>query len=383
MAKVQLATKILLLGGAAMFVICQHRSQVALRGENQLLREELAQLTSDNERLSGQLGASNGAAASRLAVTSMRTGGASESEAALPASPLIASMLHGGEAPRLTGAQLEHYLDENHRSAASLLSAYRTSGDRALLKEAVENYPGDARVAFEAAMDKDAAPAERRPWLEAFKKAAPENPLANYLSALDYFKSGQSDQAVQELTAASTRAGFADYTLERIQADVEAYRGAGYSEAEAKMAATWGIALPQLAQMKALAQSMVGVAGSYRQGGDAQSEQAMLQMVIGLGRQLDSEPGSPVPLVTRLVGISVEGLALGAMDPSAAYGEGTVRDQFDRLAQRRTSIRGLVQQSVPFQEQMTSQDWLNYNERTLGFGEENALTWLLNKYGQR
>ena len=103
----------------------------------------------------------------------------------------------------------------------------------------MEKFPGDPGVAFEAACKKDASPTERREWLEAFKKAAPDNPLANYLSALDYFKSGQSDQALQELTAALDRPGFADYTEERIQTDEEAYRAAGFSEAEAKMAATW------------------------------------------------------------------------------------------------------------------------------------------------
>ena len=85
----------------------------------------------------------------------------------------------------------------------------------------MEKYPGDPAVAFEAVFKKDASPTERREWLEAFKKAAPENPMADYLSALDYFKSGLTDQAVQELIAASGRQGFADYTVERIQTDEE------------------------------------------------------------------------------------------------------------------------------------------------------------------
>jgi hypothetical protein len=32
---------------------------------------------------------------------------------------------------------------------------------------------------------------------------------------------------------------------------------------------------------------------------------------------------------------------------------------------------------------MTPEDWLSYNERTRTFGEENAIDWLLNKYGQK
>ncbi|SPE60496.1 conserved exported hypothetical protein [Verrucomicrobia bacterium] len=381
--RVPLAVAGLLLGGAAIIVVSQHQSQTALRSENERLRQQLAQLASENETLSNRLNRVRGTPKPRLPAPPMRGAAASESAEELLATNLIARLVHGGEAPRLSAGQIKGYLDENHRSAGSLLSAYRTSGDPALLKEALEKYPGDPEVAFEALLGKDASPAERREWLEAFKQAAPENPMANYLSALDYFKAGQTDQAVQELIAATGRQSFADYPVERIQADEEAYRAAGYSEADAKMAATWGVALPQLADLKSLAQNMVDLAASYRGAGDETSAQAALQMVIALGEQMDASSGTCVPLVTRLVGLAVERMALSSMDPSSAYGNGTVQDQLDQLAQRKNSISDLAKQLAPFQEQMSSEDWVSYNERTLSFGEENAIGWLLNKYGQQ
>src|SRR6266404_2851690 len=264
MTKIQLAVTAVLFGGAAIIVISQHRSQAALREQNEFLRQKLAQLFSENENLSNRQKRVRSAPALRLPAPPMQ--GVASSPSAEEPSPtnLIASLVHGGEVPPLTTAQISRYLDENHRSAASLLAGCRTSKAPELLKEAMEKYPGDPKVAFEAVLNKDASPTERRDWLEAFKKAAPENPLAAYLSALDYFKSGQTDQAVQDLIAASGRQGFADYTLERIQTDAEAYRAAGYSEADAKMAATWGVTLPQVAEMKALAQNMVDLAASYR-----------------------------------------------------------------------------------------------------------------------
>ncbi len=383
MTRVELAVTCLLLSGAAIIVVSEHRSQTALRDQNESLRRELAQLGSDNESLSNRLARIKGAVAPRLPAPAMPGVSASESAEELSATNLIARMVHGGGAPPLTAAQIKRYLDANHRNAPSLLSAYRTSQDPALLQEAMEKYPGDPEVAFEAALRKDASPSERRQWLDAFKNAAPENPMADYLSALDYFKSGQTDQAVRELVAASGRQGFADYTADRIQTDEEAYRGAGYSEADAKMAATWGVALPQLAEMRTLAQNMVDLAASYRNAGDETSAQAALQMAVGLGEQLDASTGTSVPLITRLVGIAVERMALDSMDPSSGYGDGTVQEQLDQLAQRRSSIKDLVAQTVPFQEQMTPEDWLNYTERTLNFGEENAIGWLLNKYGQK
>ncbi|HWX22185.1 MAG TPA: hypothetical protein VN578_19970 [Candidatus Binatia bacterium] len=380
MTRVQLAVTGLLLGGAAIIVMSQHRSQTALRDQNELLRQKLAQLGSENESLSDRGTRIPGL---RLPAPPMQGIATSDSAAELSATNLIACLVHGGEVPPLTAAQIKRYLEENHRSAASLLSAYRTSKDPALLQEAMEKYPGDPQVAFEAVLKKDASPPERREWLEAFKKAAPENPLPAYLSALEHFKSGQTDQAVHDLGAATGRQGFADYTVERIQTDEEAYRAAGYSAAEAKMAATWGVTLPQLAEMNTLGKNMVELAASYRQAGDQTSAQAALQMVIGLGQQLDATSGTCVPLVTRMVGMAVERTAFDAMDPSSAYGDATVQQQLDQLAQRKHSIQDLVKQSAPFQQQMTAEDWLNYNERTVSFGEENAIGWLLNKYGPK
>jgi len=88
--------------------------------------------------------------------------------------------------------------------------------------------------------------------------------LLNYLLALDYFKSGQADQAVQELVAASGKQQFQDYTLDRMQDDEEAYLAAGYSVAEAKTIPGSQLLLPQLKQLKDVGLSLVDLAKSYR-----------------------------------------------------------------------------------------------------------------------
>src|SRR5205823_14320611 len=162
--------------------------------------------------------------------------------------------------PKLTAEQVEPYLRANRRNAASLLAAYRTTGDAALLAEATGQYPNDPQVAFEVAFKKDASPEERHQWLEALKKSDAGNSLPNYLSALDYFKAGQADQAVQELIAASGKQQFQDFTLDRMQDDEEAYLAAGYSVAEAKTISGMQLLLPQLKQIKDLSQQMIDLA---------------------------------------------------------------------------------------------------------------------------
>jgi hypothetical protein len=228
----------------------------------------------------------------------------------------------------------------------------------------------------------DSSPAERRQWLDAFKQSSPQNSLANYLSALDYFKSGHADQAVQELNAAAAKPQFQDYSADFVQNDEEAWRAAGYSVAEAKTAASMLLLLPQLGQMKKLTQNIVSLANSYRQGGDEASAQMALQAGLNLGQRLDGSPGQS--LVSELTGGAIQSIALRAMDPAAPFGQDgqTVQARLDELAQQRAAIVKLTSQFDTMQERVSDQDWISYKDRWRSFGEQAALRWMVGKYGQ-
>jgi RNA polymerase sigma factor (sigma-70 family) len=365
-------------------LVVQYQSDLSLREKDQTLRrqqDQLAQLTAENERLSHLLKQAKSATLPRLPAPAMRASIATTvSTENLDRTNLIARVLKG-EWPKLTPEQIEAYLSENRRNAGSLLAVFRATDDKSFLKEAEEKYPNDPRVAY-AAVFKSDSPEERRQWLDQLKQSAPDNAMATYLSALDYFKSGQTDQAVQELTATSGKTQFQDYSWDFVQNAEEAWRAAGYSEGETRMVATWQLMLPQLAELKGLNDNIVTLANSYRQAGDEASAQAMTQMDQNLGQRLDSSVTTP--LVSQLVGIAIEQNALGTMDPASPYGDSgqTVKDYLDQLTQERTSIHDLVKQVESLQETMTPQDWINYNDRTRTFGEVNAIHWLLNKYGQ-
>jgi hypothetical protein len=105
---------------------------------------------------------------------------------------LIARLLKGEELPKLSPEQVQSYLEKNHRSVESLLAAFHATDDPAYLREAMERYPADPRLDY-VAWRRSQSPEERRQWLDAFKQSAPDNALANYLSARDYFKSGQNE----------------------------------------------------------------------------------------------------------------------------------------------------------------------------------------------
>jgi len=276
-----------------------------------------------------------------------------------PAEDLQATNLYArfkDKPPKLTAEQVEAYLKSNGRNASSLLAACRTSGDPALLKEAMEKYPNDPQVAFEAALDKNLSPEEQRLWLNALEKSAPDNALANYLSALNYFNSGQIDQGVQELTTTSGKQQFQDYTLDRWKDDEEAYLSAGYSAAEAKYLSMSQIPLPQLAPIKQLGQDLADLANAYNQSGDQASAQTTLQMAVNLGqRYVPSSPGEAV--IDQLVGLAVERMAFSAMNPNSPYGDSgqTVQDQLNQIAQQRAALKATMQQAGSLMETMPDQ----------------------------
>jgi RNA polymerase sigma factor (sigma-70 family) len=381
-----LITTIVVAGVATPWVI-QRQAQLKLGEENQSLRQQIAQLQTENKKLSGRLAHARSSLVLKLPAPPVRP---ATPPTGLPPEEATATNLYArlnglkDNSARLTPEQVASYLNTNRRSAASLLAAYRTTRDPALLEEAMQRYPDDPLVAFEAAFKKDGASEERRQWLEVFKKSASDNALPNYLSALDYFKAGRADQAVQELIAASGKQRFQDYTLDRLQDDEEAYLAAGYPVAEAKTIPAWQTLLPQLRQIKDLSQYMIDLANSYRQAGDQASEQAALQMAANLGQRY----GNPVagePEISRLVGLAVERNALNAMDPNSPYGEGgqTVKDRLDYLAQQSAQIKKLGQQTEALLPMMSDQDWISYKDRWRVFGEEAAGKWLINKYGQQ
>jgi hypothetical protein len=284
----------------------------------------------------------------------------------------------------LTAEQVEAYLRASGRKAFSLLAAYRTSGEPALLAEAMRNYPNDPQVAFEAVFTKDLPPEQRRKWLIALEQAAPDNALANYLSARDFLKAGQTDQAIQELTAAAAKPQFRDFTLERMQDNEEAYLAAGYSPAEAKFLGSSEVTLPQLAELKQLGLQMVELADAYRKAGDEASAQAVLDMAVGLGQRYGGGLAGD-SAISHAVGLVIERNALSAMDPNRPYGDSsrTVQDQLSLINQQKDALTSSFKANEPLLQAMSDQDWLSYVDRIKSSGDEAALRWAVGKLGRK
>jgi len=312
------------------------------------------------------------------------------SEAETPPATNLWDRVLNGDFPRVSPEQLEAYLEKHQRSAGSLMGALAATGDRAYLREALEKNPDDPRLNYVGYYLGDAAEgydysqpasAERRQLLDAFAKNAPDNALPNYLLALDYFKAGRNDQAAEQLAAASQKSKFQDYSLDYILDAEEAYRAAGWPEAQAKLVASAQLPLPHLSEGKQTAYRMVERAALYRQAGDEASAVAVEQVGLGLGQRMD-QPGQ-LTMIQELVGIAIERKILGSMDPNHALDDTgqTVQNRLDQLEQRKKSIRALHGVTDVYRT-LSDSEWISYSDRKRLFGETTAAEWLLKTHNQ-
>ena len=282
---------------------------------------------------------------------------------------------------KLSLQEVAPYLEAKQRNAESLLAAFRATGDTNLLREAVEKYPNDPRVNF-AAIFKSGSPQERRQRLDALIQAAPDNALGNYLSARDYFKAGQTDQAVEELLAAANKPKFQDYSGDTMESLEEAYSAAGYLPVAAKAVAAFSLELPHLAELRGLGQSLGELADRYRQAGDEASAQTALQMGVDLGRQVSESTGQTT-LIQDLVGIAIERNLLNTLDPASPYNSDgqTVKNRLDELARRRQTIKDIAggDNVLETLRVLPEQDQLAFFDRMKASGELEALRWARNR----
>jgi hypothetical protein len=281
--------------------------------------------------------------------------------------------------PKRPREEVEKYLERNKRSAASLLSAYGALQDTNYLREAATNFPNDPRVQL-SVLRRDIFPEERRKWLDLFKESSPENPLANYLSARDYFKGGQNELAVNEMLEATAKPGFKDYAMEFKLDEEELNLAAGRSSLQARLSsAAWAQDLmPQLSSLKALSQDVAALQKQYLAAGDSGSAENLAQAGLTLATALRSGDADKF-VIKQLVGNAIEAIMLSQLDPNRSYdfiGGQTPNDRLAELKDQRAVLRELtkgIQDALP---NMTEAELLSYTERQRLYGELEAMRWL-------
>jgi len=353
------------------------QQQAKLRGANEALRGQLAQLKADNEGLADRL---KSASASRSSappvVASVATNALATAATFQQVTQFIMSHL---ELPR---EQVEAYLRQNHRNAESLLAAFQVSHDPAYLREAATNAPTDPAVQC-AVLAHKVFPDEQRKWIDAFKASSPDNALPWYFSAQDYFKAKQPDQAIQELTQATRRQFYSDYGAQTCQAVEEMYDSAGWPELAAKAMAPGTSANgngPVPMVLKDLAGQALQIQQQDFSQGDAGAANSMAALGMALGDQL-RRSGQPID---QLVGIGIEKKLLAQLDPAGAYAflGRPVSEVLADLDQQKAAIREALQVRDQLRPTLDESELSNYWEREKLYGEMYALRWLQSKHRQ-
>jgi hypothetical protein len=280
---------------------------------------------------------------------------------------------------RLPREKAEAWLAKHHRDAASLLAVFRAQQDTNYLNEAATNFPNDPRVQI-AVLSRDAYPAERRKWLDAFKESSPSNSLADYFSAQNYFQEGKTEEALQDLLAANSKPQFDNHALENQLDAEELYADTGKTERES---ATLGLScmsmesIGQLPTLKRVAQGILEVMKAKSAGGQVEETTALAQLGLGLSDKLNSGDSGKF-LINQLVGMATENIALSQLDKNTAYDflDGKTPTQVLAESKRQKKELNQLAQKLPFAEtQMTDAEFANYNQRVKIYGELAAIKW--------
>jgi hypothetical protein len=286
--------------------------------------------------------------------------------------------------PKISREQIENCLQNYNRNATSLLAAFHALGDTNYLDEAAANFPNNPQVEL-AVLAHDEFPQDRRKWLDALKASSPDNSLANYLSAENYFESGQTDAAANELLAATSKSQFDDFTMQSRLDEEELTQCGGKSalaSAKTSLTAVASDILPELATLKRLAQSISELQKQKLAAGDTNSAENLSRSELSLAnRFFDGDSGKL--LINQLVGIAIERMALSELDQNASYdflnGE-TPQQVSQELKQQKTGLGQLVKNFQAAHPILTDEEMASYLQRSKIYGETAAMQWVVQQH---
>ena len=256
--------------------------------------------------------------------------------------------------------------------------------DTNYLNEAATNFPNDPQVQW-TILARNAFPEDRRKWLDAFKSSSPSNSLANYLSAQDYFKNGQTDAAVSELLAATSKTQFDSYETESRLDVVELGLASGKSQLESDTLAMSGISPDFLQEFGTFRQLATGTADLQKQefaAGDAVKAGNVAQMGVVFADQLRNGDSGKY-LVNHFVGNASEAIILSQLDPNTSYDflDGkTPTQRLVELSQSKTELKALTASFITIYPTLTDAEKISYSERSKIYGELEAIRWLNQRY---
>lgn len=295
---------------------------------------------------------------------------------------LNALLSPGGEIPAVSSDFLERWFASGRTNALDLLAARRASQNADFFHQALTIFPNDPRVLLAGDQFNGASEAQRKR-LDRLKTADPDNALVDYLSAKNYLKEGRIEEALVELSAASGKERFDDYSRDSTLAVEELYLAAGFSPAEAKAYGTSQTPLPHLSSLKGLSQELAKLQQNYLAAGNQEGAEDLARLGMQLGQRLRSSTGARC-IVEELTGMSIEAQVLNPLPPEGHYNfvPGGIPEYLDQISRRRADLKGFWHDCESWLRQASDSEIVAYFDRVKMFGEVEALKWVEARRGQ-
>lgn len=280
------------------------------------------------------------------------------------------------EIPRIPEDVVQRWIAAGRTNAADLLAIRQVSGDPKFLLQALTNFPHDPRVLVAALFLKD-GPEVMRSRLDQLKQSAPDNPLADYLSAQGHLKQGQTEAALAELAAATRKTGFDDYALDASLGAEELYLAAGYSPGQAKAFGTANTLYPHLEPLKDVARELAELEKQQVAAGNVEGAAQLAEYGAQLARQL-SGAGGGKPLVADLTAISILGLTLKPLPPDQRFDflNGTPAEMLAQQLRLRATLTENSNYLTDWMRAAKESEVVAYFDRWKLYGEAEALRWM-------
>jgi hypothetical protein len=282
-----------------------------------------------------------------------------------------------GKVPSLSQVEVEAFLREKGRTAQNLLAASRLLKDLKYAREAAILEPQNPLAQLELAL-RGETPEEKGAALAAFRKAAPDNSLGDYLAAHHAFEVGAAGAAGAALLQGLDNPLFADYSQQIIDGSEQAFLSAGYEAQAASVAAMFSLSVERAQVLMGVADKLKGLQDEFIRTADFDAAEPTVVIGLALGQRIQEQ--GPY-LIDQLMGMAIEYKFLNELDPLTTAGPGgqTVAERLQVLDAHRLEIKQL---SSGFAETMVTMDDATrsqYFAKMKAEGELAAMRWVASR----
>jgi len=279
-----------------------------------------------------------------------------------------------GKVPALSQLEVEAFLNEQGRTPRNLLVASRLLKDLRYAREAAILEPGNPLAQLELAL-RGETPEEKGAALAAFRKAAPDNSLGDYLAAHQAFGSGDAGAAGAALLQGLDNPLFADYSQQIVDGSEQAYLSAGYDEQAAAVSAMFSLTLERSQALMGVADSLKALQDEFIRTADFDAAEPTVVIGLTLGQRIQEQ--GPY-LIDQLMGMAIERKFLNELDPLTPAGPGgqTVAERLQLLDANLLEIRTLSSGAAEMFVTMDDGTRAQYLAKMKAEGELAALRWV-------